>query len=384
MATYSLGRRRVIALLLLSSIMLITLDIRGNATIDRMRSVFSVVLSPFDTAARAVSRPVVNAWRGVTEYDELVRENELLRERVAQQRGAEIEALAAILEYQELLQLNRLTGLAGYPKEVAQVQGASPSNFQYTVEISKGSNHAIAVGMPVLNGAGLVGKVTQVFPNSSIVLLVTDPSFSIGAKILTSRVVEPIATTLPPGSTLPGGVVDPDAATSTSTTSPTMTTSTTTTTTTTTTTVPGATGAGTTLPGATATTDLLTSESPDDSSVPAGTDGSPPDTATTTTSPRIEVIRETGTLRGQGPDRPLVIDFIEQSTTANNLEVGSSVETAGGATGIAPAGLPIGVVSSVDKQSGSPIPVVEVESAAGDLSRLTFVTVLLYLPNPGT
>jgi cell shape-determining protein MreC len=118
--------------------------------------------------------------------------------------------------------------------------------------------------------------------------------------------------------------------------------------------------------------------------VPDGTDVSPPDTATTTTMPTIEVIRETGTLRGQGPGRSLIIEFIEQSTTANNLEVGSTVETAGGATGIAPAGLPIGVVSSVEEQSGSPIPVVEVESAAGDLSRLTFVTVLLYLPNPGT
>jgi hypothetical protein len=29
------------------------------------------------------------------------------------------------------------------------------------------------------------------------------------------------------------------------------------------------------------------------------------------------------------------------------------------------------------------VPVVEVESAAGDLTRLTFVTVLLYLPNTG-
>src|SRR5688572_18577047 len=126
MATYSLGRRRVIVLLLLSSILLITLDIRGSAAIDRLRSGFAYVLTPFDTAARAVSRPFVNAWRGVTEYDDLLRENERLRERVAQQRGAEIEARAAILESQELLQLNRLVGPSGYPRVVAQVQGASP------------------------------------------------------------------------------------------------------------------------------------------------------------------------------------------------------------------------------------------------------------------
>jgi rod shape-determining protein MreC len=92
---------RVIALLLLSSILLITLDIRGSAGIGRLRSGFAVVLSPFDTAARAVSRPVLNAWHGVTGYEELLRENERLRERIAQQRGATIEAQAAILEYQD-------------------------------------------------------------------------------------------------------------------------------------------------------------------------------------------------------------------------------------------------------------------------------------------
>ena len=215
MATYSLGRRRVIALLFLSSILLITLDIRGSAAIDRLRSGFALLLSPFDTAARAVSRPIINAWRGVNEYDDLLRENERLRERIAQQRGAEIESRAAILEYQELLQLNRLVGLGGYPKVVAQVQGASPSNFQYTVEISKGSNDGVRVGMPVVNGAGLVGKITQVFPSSSIVLLITDPEFSIGAKILTSRIVEPVVTTLPDQSTIPGGLVDPNSTTTT-------------------------------------------------------------------------------------------------------------------------------------------------------------------------
>lgn len=383
MATYSLGRRRVIALLFLSSILLITLDIRGSAAIDRLRSGFALVLDPFDTAARTVTRPVVNAWRGMTEYGDLIRENERLRERLAQQRGAAIEAQAAIMEYQDLLELRGLIGL-GYPNVQAQVQGASPSNFQYTVEISKGSSDGIRVGMPVVNGAGLVGKITQVFPDSSIVLLITDPEFSVGAKILTSRVVAPVVTTVPDeSSTIPGGLIDPNPSTTTTLPGDTSAAPGTTladspaTGTTTTTTDPSA------LPG-TLTTDLLTSQSPDDTGTLLDGDSSGtdiPTTATTTTLPTVEVIRETGTLRGQGADRPLVLDFIEQSTTANNLEAGSTVETAGGANSIAPAGLPIGLVSRVSKQPGSNVPIVEVESAAGDLSRLTFVTVLLYLPN---
>ena len=109
------------SLLILTSILLITLDLRGNAVIDRSRSGFSLVLEPFDTAARTISRPVVNAWHGITNYDDLQRENEALREQVDNQRGAEIEARAAILEYQELLQLNRLLGTSSYPTCTAQV-----------------------------------------------------------------------------------------------------------------------------------------------------------------------------------------------------------------------------------------------------------------------
>eukprot|EP01041_Mallomonas_annulata_P029142 gene29142-51084_t len=121
-----MGRRRVIALLVLTSILLVTLDQRGSAIIDRTRSVMSLILEPFDAAARVISRPVVNAWKGVTQYDELVRENERLQEQIDSQRGAEIVARAAILEYQELLTLNRLLGSSSYPTATAQVQGDSP------------------------------------------------------------------------------------------------------------------------------------------------------------------------------------------------------------------------------------------------------------------
>ncbi|MEN9506298.1 MAG: hypothetical protein RI958_2224, partial [Actinomycetota bacterium] len=48
MAFASLGRRRVIVLLLLTSILLITLDTRGSAIIDRSRSLLALALEPFD------------------------------------------------------------------------------------------------------------------------------------------------------------------------------------------------------------------------------------------------------------------------------------------------------------------------------------------------
>ncbi|MFN6121543.1 MAG: rod shape-determining protein MreC [Actinomycetes bacterium] len=366
MAIYSMGRRRVIAVLVLTSILLVTLDLRGSAVIDRARSVFSLVLEPFDAAARTISRPVINAWRGVTQYDELVRENERLQEQVDSQRGAEIVARAAILEYQELLTLNRLLGSSSYPSATAQVQGASPGNFQYTVEIDKGSVDGIAVGMPVVNGGGLVGKITQVFPNSSVVLLIVDPGFSIGAKVLTEAVPAPVVQA--PTSGIPLAPVAP------ATTDPTAGT---TTTVTTTTIAPDP-----AAPAApTATVDPVQGPlDPLDDAVTTTSPTAPPLFTTTTVAP-VEIIRETGTLSGQGAGKPLVLRFVDDSSSQGRVQVGSTVQTAGGTASIAPAGIPIGEITAVRQQSGTRAQLVEVASSAGDLSKLNFVRVLLYVPN---
>jgi rod shape-determining protein MreC len=342
MAIYSMGRRRVIVLLILTSILLITLDQRGNAVIDRTRSLFSLVLEPFDAAARTISRPVINGWNGVVNYDDLQRENEALRAQIENQRGAEIQARASILEYQELLLLNRLAGTSSYPFATAQVVGGASSNFQATIEIDKGSNDGIAPGMPVVNGGGLVGSISEVFPNQSIVRLAVDPDFDISAKVLTES--EPSrAATLPNRAT----EIDVDVTTTTTTTAP--------------------------PPDETTTTanprvdPLAPVAEPTTTRPPVAEPG----TETTT----VPVVRETGLLEGQGVGEPLILRLV------GTVEVGSTVQTAGGATSTAPPGIPIGTISRVRPGSGTSSPVVEVELSAGDLTKLSFLRVLLYVPN---
>ncbi|MET0909460.1 MAG: rod shape-determining protein MreC, partial [Ilumatobacteraceae bacterium] len=180
----SLSRRRVLALLALTSILLITLDLRGNSTIDAMKRGFSTVRSPMEDVGRAISRPVKNAWRGVTNYGELERENDRLRELVDQQQGEAIAAQVALRDYQELLAANQLTSLSQYSKVTAQVLAYAPQNFQQTVEINQGSKKGIRVGMPVVNAAGLVGKITSVTSDSAVVLLISDRNYSVTVKVV--------------------------------------------------------------------------------------------------------------------------------------------------------------------------------------------------------
>jgi rod shape-determining protein MreC len=348
----SLSRRRVVVLLILTSLLLITLDRRGNnAFIDKARQTFSVILRPFDIAADAVSKPIANAWYGITNYDDLRAENEALHDQVEHQKGAEIEAQTAITKFYELLRLYRLTSVHSYKSVIAQVVGEAPSNFQNTVEITVGTRDGVAVGMPVTDGAGLIGKVTTVYPDSCVVMLITDPQFSVQAQVL-SRVDDEDAasttSTAPSNTAVSGRSLDTTTSTSTTTTTTTEPVSPTTTTTT-----PfGAT------PGQTTTSTSST---------------------TTTTLPEIVVRRETGDIDGQGADRPLQFSLIDD-TALTNVKVGDTVETAGGTKSLAPQSIPIGKITAVTRRLGSRSPIVEVEPNAS-LTQLNFVSVVLFVPN---
>jgi cell shape-determining protein MreC len=368
---YSAGRRRTIALLLLTSVLLLTIDLRGNAAFDAVRSGFMYVFSPFESAAEVVTQPITNAWRGITDYDELVDENQRLQEQIDAQRGAEIAARNAIVENQQLLALNELDALSNLPTVTCQVIGESPSNQYQQVEIDCGDDRAVDVGMAIVNEAGLVGKVTRVYGESSLVMLVTDPQYAVPVKVLS--VQEPQAPETTPTETVPSGLAVED-----------VTTTTTTTTVPTTTTqvpivgaspIPTTTVASTVPPGTS-----VPSSSPPDATSPGDTslDATSTSTTSTTVAPVVADI-ETGVLEGRGANRLPHVSFIADNPRLGRPKVGDTIHTTGGRLSLAPPDIPVGVVANVVPSRGSAGSILEVELSA-DLSRLQFVRVVLYKP----
>ena len=371
MAGNTFTRRRAILLLALTSVILITMDLRGSALINLTRSTFGIVFRPIEGATRVVTRPMQNAWNGMTHYNEVVDENHRLKDLIAYGEGANISAIASVREAQELLSLNGLPTLAGISSCTGQVVGQSPSNFSQTVEINRGSECGIKVGMPVLNAAGMIGKITDVYNKRSVVMLITDPSYSVAVKVVNAP---PTTTTTLPSET----VIDPLVPTTTTTTS--TTTTTTIPRTTTSTGVPGFTPGATIVTVATTTIPGATHED----TVPTGSAG-PNQPGQATKSP-ITVpagldlpLRETGALEGRGLTKFPVVRFVENQTRFGGVSIGSPVITAGGATSLAPPDIVIGTVSKVVKRSGSLGPILEVQLAA-NLDNLNFVRILLYQP----
>jgi rod shape-determining protein MreC len=339
---------RAILLLALTAVFLITLDLADSNSTSRVRRVFDTVFSPLEGVTRVVTRPVSNAWNAVRDYDEVVEENDRLREQIALQEGAAVAAAASVRLSQELLALNGLPTLAGINSVTAQVIGETPTNFSQTVEINQGADSGIKVGMPVLNAAGLIGKVTEVFADRALVMLISDPDYALSVKVVTKS--SRTSVTLPPLRTEDAPTVDSVLdTTDTSSTSSTSSTSTT---------ILGFTPGTTTIPA----------------EVVAGA-------ATNITVPIASqlAVRETGILEGRGPGTRPIVRFLDASTRASAIEVGAPIVTAGGSRSLAPPDIVIGVVSRVVERLGTAGPVLEIDLVA-DLSSLSFLRVLLYQP----
>jgi rod shape-determining protein MreC len=149
-----------------------------------MRSGAATVFGPVERAAAAIVRPVASFVDGVTSIGsnqsriaDLQRENEALR---LQLRTGELDRNRA----QELDDLLKIAGLGRYRIVPAQVIAVgSARGFVRTVTLDAGSRDGIVVDQTVLSGQGLVGRVTSAGPTTSTVLLLTDPSFTVGARL---------------------------------------------------------------------------------------------------------------------------------------------------------------------------------------------------------
>jgi rod shape-determining protein MreC len=182
------GRSRfTLILLVLTSVTVLTLDFRGAGVIDGIRDGATTVFGPVRDAADSVFEPVGDTWNGIFGYDELEQENARLRERIDQLEGDRVVNSDAARQLEERNALDGLESVTDIPTLDGRVVSGAISNFDHTIEVNRGSDDGVKEGMPVVTGAGLVGRVVAVTGGRSAVQLLTDPDFELGVRLVTSR-----------------------------------------------------------------------------------------------------------------------------------------------------------------------------------------------------
>jgi rod shape-determining protein MreC len=184
-------RRLVLAVLVALSLGLLTVYFGEPATggLHAVQRGALSVLGPIQEGASRALKPFRDlfGWVGDTldaksERDKLAKENQALQREVTDLQAAALENKSL----KGLLQINEQGGLGQYQPVKARVTARSSSLFYSRMTIDKGSSSGVRVDQPVVNGDGLVGRVTEVTSGYSIVTLITDESFAAGARTLGS------------------------------------------------------------------------------------------------------------------------------------------------------------------------------------------------------
>lgn len=184
-------RRAVLALLIVGSFALLTLTYgQGSNGLQRgVTAVFAPVSTVLDRALKP-ARDLIN-WVDETfdargKNDRLEGELEVARKEAV---GAQA-ALAENREYRELLNLDKSGAIPeGYEPVTGRVIGLSPTVWYSDVMIDVGSNAGVKLGDPVVNGQGLIGKVTAVTGGASKVTLISDHSSVVSVKVVPAGVL---------------------------------------------------------------------------------------------------------------------------------------------------------------------------------------------------
>ncbi|AUC60749.1 rod shape-determining protein MreC [Cyanobacterium sp. HL-69] len=129
----------------------------------------------------ALINEVLYGASSIFRYDISVEQERLYGDRLVQQLENEINQLQ--------IQNRQLREIVDYKNQnpnnivTTRIIGRSPDSWWQIVTIDAGANQGIEENNPVMAIGGLVGRITQVTPNTSRVLLISDYNSRVGATL---------------------------------------------------------------------------------------------------------------------------------------------------------------------------------------------------------
>jgi rod shape-determining protein MreC len=189
MANRGTNRTRLLWVsLLVTSLFLITLDLRGVSLVSSIRNGTQSFLAPVQRVGSNVLSPISNLFEDITnlgrtksKIDALKTENEELKSQLILNENVlgELEQLKGVLN---------LAGKARFKVVSARViSKGGTGTFGETIVLDAGTNAGIKRDMTVIAASGLVGVVKSTTSTSSVVLLMSDPSFRVGVRVAGSQ-----------------------------------------------------------------------------------------------------------------------------------------------------------------------------------------------------
>jgi rod shape-determining protein MreC len=184
-----LRRRIVVAVLLLLCVAMLTLYFResDSGPVHAVQGVVLRVVAPLQNGTARATQPFRDAWNWTGDLFSAKSENAKLQKEVEQLRAGVAKELTTQDENAQMRAMLALQRDKLYPDGVrlvtARVVARSTTAWYSTVTIDVGSGSGVKVYDPVVNGAGLVGRVTKVDAGAAQVTLITDQQSFVDAMV---------------------------------------------------------------------------------------------------------------------------------------------------------------------------------------------------------
>jgi rod shape-determining protein MreC len=158
----------------------------GKVTLLRYWAVS--IVSPFERFFHGIGSSVRGGWANYIDLRNTRQQNHDLQQQIARLR------LEQAAEAEDAIQGHRLQALLDFQQHyvattvAAQVIGTSGSELSRLIYIDKGAKDGLKPDQAVITPDGIVGKLRDVFPHTSQVLLINDQTSGAGVLLATTRI----------------------------------------------------------------------------------------------------------------------------------------------------------------------------------------------------
>ena len=186
----ALRRRLVAVILLLLSVALLTLYFRepSDGPVHHAQERALRLVAPLQDGTARVIKPFRDSWNWVADLFDAQSQNGDLRAEVERLRQQAARELALERENDELRDLMKVRDDPIFPRDVtlvnARVIARSPTAWYSTITVNVGTDDGVKLYDAVVNGQGLVGRVSSLSPNAAQVTLLTDQDSYVDSSIL--------------------------------------------------------------------------------------------------------------------------------------------------------------------------------------------------------
>jgi rod shape-determining protein MreC len=186
-----ISRHRPLALLagvLVVQLLLLAFQIKRDHDVRLIRYWAAAIVTPFERGGTWSLSKVGGVWSSYIALRGAKAENTHLRSQLAalELRNRELESQAAEAQRLSVL-LNFRESHPEAPMLAAQVIGASADLASHTLVLNRGERDRVRRNMAVITPEGIVGKIVEVFPTTSQVLLISDRDSGVGALLADTR-----------------------------------------------------------------------------------------------------------------------------------------------------------------------------------------------------